>query len=454
MPVTFVAHQAPAVALKIWRPSWFDATALCVGTMAPDLLYAVSDAANTDPHQWLPALALGLPLTIIMGTLIRTIVVPEFAPMVPDVGRLRLRSFGVVSHRRPPSLQTLISALVGIATHLALDSFTHSRRLGPTMLGYEDVTVSIAGITRPLAGVFQWIGHIGGSIITVGLLALIARRRLLDRWYGAEAVQNARRTTLTGRHRAVIASGLAAGCLIGVQWGWHAERIEVIQRAAVGVFLGLATAAAALRARREIQARSSHHGQLSAGTVAAGSSAVVTVAALFTAARIFSSEGPSSFDEQAVGTIGVVLAAPVATGLAVFALVRRSPWALGTAVVPSLALLILGITAANVDSLQWNESREELLRAAQDDDVVCSAASPCRIGNYVFTNLEQRTDATLFWTDSHWDCYGGFAFVVPIDDFVFDAESLVASVTAGGNGSHFATASPWREGLVTLCITS
>ena len=41
MPLTFPAHQALVLPIKLRWPDRTDATALCVGAAAPDLLYAV-----------------------------------------------------------------------------------------------------------------------------------------------------------------------------------------------------------------------------------------------------------------------------------------------------------------------------------------------------------------------------------------------------------------------------
>ncbi|MGD9998128.1 MAG: DUF4184 family protein, partial [Ilumatobacteraceae bacterium] len=40
MPFTWFAHQVPAIGVKLARPAWVDATALCVGSMIPDVMYS------------------------------------------------------------------------------------------------------------------------------------------------------------------------------------------------------------------------------------------------------------------------------------------------------------------------------------------------------------------------------------------------------------------------------
>lgn len=52
MPMTVPTHPAAVVALKLWRPRWFDGVALVLGAAAPDLAYALDGSAP--PHRCRP----------------------------------------------------------------------------------------------------------------------------------------------------------------------------------------------------------------------------------------------------------------------------------------------------------------------------------------------------------------------------------------------------------------
>ena len=56
MPATFPAHPAAVLPLKLWRPAWFDGVALVVGSMAPDLAYALDGSRLERPFPGLPPL--------------------------------------------------------------------------------------------------------------------------------------------------------------------------------------------------------------------------------------------------------------------------------------------------------------------------------------------------------------------------------------------------------------
>ncbi|MGE3589468.1 MAG: DUF4184 family protein [Ilumatobacteraceae bacterium] len=246
MPFTWFAHQVPAIGVKLARPAWVDATALCVGSMIPDVMYSFNGYVGFDTHDWGPAMAYGIPLTLVVAVLIR-FAAPVVANQLPDLGDVRLRSFAVLSRRRPAWFVTVACAALGIATHIALDSFTHSGRAGTRLLGYANDTVDIAGLHRTVAGVLQWIGHTAGSLAGAALVVHIGRRQLLDQWYGPEAVDEARRWGPSPSQRIVFWTVVAGGGLAGLVWGWSGGYMEEIQRSAVGLFAAAVAVAAVTR---------------------------------------------------------------------------------------------------------------------------------------------------------------------------------------------------------------
>jgi hypothetical protein len=238
MPLTWFAHQLPVLGMKVARPRWFDATALCIGSMTPDLMYAFSRMADIDTHRWPAALRYGVPMATVMALLTRHVVAPMAAPQLPDLGVLRLRSYAVLARRRPHLAATIACALAGVASHVLIDSFTHDGRDGTRWLGYDDMTITAFGHTEPLSRLFQFIGHVGGTIGCILLLRMIGRRRLLDAWYGADAVGAARAWQPTRAERIWFWSCVAATGALGLVWGAMGGRMEVIQRPALAVFAG------------------------------------------------------------------------------------------------------------------------------------------------------------------------------------------------------------------------
>ncbi len=190
IPLTIPAHQAPVLPLKLWRPQWFDATALCIGSALPDLLYPF---AGDRGHSF-PALVVLVPLTVLTAAVLRWRAAPTVFAQFPDLYQLRLRSYSVISRRRPRLAISVVSALIGVLSHIVIDAFTHSSRWGSRWAGFDAVWMQLPmrgdlSIARTL----QYLGHTVGSVVGLLLFLYIGRNRLLEQWYGSEAVLAARR---------------------------------------------------------------------------------------------------------------------------------------------------------------------------------------------------------------------------------------------------------------------
>ena len=140
----------------------------------------------------------------------------------------------------------MFSAFLGIGSHIVLDWFTHPGRPGVRWLGYENVRVTAFGVTEPLAGVFQLIGHTFGSLVRVWLLWVIGTRRLLDEWYGADVVVDARRWVPDRAQRLVFWSCVALGLVAGAAWAWPGDLVERFHRTFLGLIAGAALGALAM----------------------------------------------------------------------------------------------------------------------------------------------------------------------------------------------------------------
>jgi hypothetical protein len=218
MPVTLFAHQVPAMGLKFSRPKWFDGTALCIGSMAPDLAYSVSRYLDVDTHGWDGLWRLDLPLAIVITLVIRWSTANVAAAHLPDLGGFRLWSWRVIHRRAPAWWVTLTSCALGAFSHVLMDAFTHPGRLMVRWLGYDDVVVHLWGRAEPLCTVFQVLGHTVGSLVGAWMLFAIGNRLLLERWYGPQAVAAARRFSLTTQGRVVFWLCVLAGLVVGFLW--------------------------------------------------------------------------------------------------------------------------------------------------------------------------------------------------------------------------------------------
>ncbi|MEE6259294.1 DUF4184 family protein [Plantactinospora sonchi] len=183
MPLTLPTHPVVAVALKRWRPRWFDGVALTVGAVVPDIAFVADGYGVTiHSHAWHAPLWWALPLTLVATRLIRW-AAPTIAAHLPDVGGLALRDYGTLGKVRHSWRVTTTSALVGAASHIGWDAFTH-----PTVDGGRVIFPFLRH--QVWSGVPWWellsaVSNIVGLVAGAAMVLHLGRSRLLRQWYGA-----------------------------------------------------------------------------------------------------------------------------------------------------------------------------------------------------------------------------------------------------------------------------
>lgn len=243
MPLTFPAHQAVVLPVKLRWPDRTDATAMCVGAAAPDLLYPVA-GIGTSGHSFTGVLLGAVPLTLVICWLLRWRCALGVFANLPDAGPFRLHSYRVIAQRRPGAAVTLLSAVIGALSHVVLDAFTHSGRWGADLLGLDGVLLTLP-VRGAMSGarVLQYLGHSLGSLIAIGLFLYIGRTRRLEQWYGPTAVASARCFTMTTASRVqfwVVLVGVAALVTAGLSAAGGSSTFSVVD----GVVFGALAAGA------------------------------------------------------------------------------------------------------------------------------------------------------------------------------------------------------------------
>jgi hypothetical protein len=183
MPFTFFAHQSFVMPLKAARPRWFDGTALCIGSMAPDLAYATYGTPLAfDSHKLLAQLTWSLPVALILTLIVRRVLAEPVGLVLP--GHLGVEVRALSRSRHPPWVMVW-SALVGALSHIFVDGFTHTGGWAATRIPWLQHTVSeLAGHTFTVAGVFQDVGHVVGTAAGIALLWYFVSRRRFSTWSG------------------------------------------------------------------------------------------------------------------------------------------------------------------------------------------------------------------------------------------------------------------------------
>ena len=218
VPLTFPAHQGVVLPLKIWKPRWFDGVALVVGSGSPDLFNALPVEIVHSHH--LEGIPVAVAFTIVYSILLRRFAVDGLFGALPDFGPLKAKSYRVLRHGRPRLLVTALSAFIGVASHLLVDSFTHTDRFGSNLLGINDILFEfpvLGGMSG--ARMLQYLGHTVGSLIGVLLFVLVVSKRHLGEWYGEDQLRAARNAPVRPGSRRRLYFIVGLGLAAGMAWG-------------------------------------------------------------------------------------------------------------------------------------------------------------------------------------------------------------------------------------------
>lgn len=177
MPFT-LAHPAAIIPLlpRRLRPL-IHPSSLILGTMAPDFMYFIQlKPASNLGHMPFGFFLINLPLIILLYALIKYAMAPPILALLPgqlsqSLQWLLAPSLPLINHRKPrlgqrwpPFMTFIVSALVGMQTHVIWDSFTH--QTGSMVLRFSLLQQEIWHIP-----VFKWLQH-GSSLLGFSLMLM------------------------------------------------------------------------------------------------------------------------------------------------------------------------------------------------------------------------------------------------------------------------------------------
>jgi len=201
MPFT-PAHAAAALPLRRAR---LILSALLVGTMAPDFEYFLRMAPGGGfGHTFAGSFLLSLPLALAVLWIFHALIKVPLVQLFPDAIRLRLGpQMGPFRFGGPGRFMLIVvSALVGIATHIAWDSFTH-RHTWP----YRHFHFLRQRLPVPVLGSVAVVKALQHVSTIAGLLLVAA---WVFRWYRTtEPRRTARGTPLAASRRWLVAGSIA-----------------------------------------------------------------------------------------------------------------------------------------------------------------------------------------------------------------------------------------------------
>lgn len=173
MPFT-PAHAAIVLPLTKVNKRYLSATGLIIGSLAPDFEYFFQMKVNSvHSHTAWGVVYFDLPVTVVLAFVFHTIVKHNLIRNLPGFLQVRyqaLLQFDFVRYFREHPVVFLASGLLGAASHVLWDDFTHAsgyfvRNVFPELL---HSTVFVKATPYPLFYVLQHLGTLFGlAVITL-----------------------------------------------------------------------------------------------------------------------------------------------------------------------------------------------------------------------------------------------------------------------------------------------
>jgi hypothetical protein len=169
VPVTF-AHPVVVLPLRRWLPF----AAMAMGAMAPDFLYflPLDNSVNYKyGHEWPGVVTFSVPAAIVMWLLWKLVLRDGVVALLPnsEQQKLMLDDSSFAWNSIKSWLVIVIATVIGVLSHVALDSFSHKEGWGVEHVSFL-TTVPVEIANRELA-VYKLVQYFG-SIIGMGILLI------------------------------------------------------------------------------------------------------------------------------------------------------------------------------------------------------------------------------------------------------------------------------------------
>lgn len=187
MPFT-AAH--PAIIIPLLRRRWLSATALVMGSMAPDFEYFFRLKTQSQISHTLPGLLVfNLPVALLLCLLFHTVVRDQAIRYLPPYFKNRALAVTYpdnwLQHLRNNWLVISFSALIGAFSHLFWDSFTHRWAFFVELIPLLRTSVELPLLGQEMA-LHRVVQHVSTA---VGLALILWYIHLLPAVQGQQAEQ-------------------------------------------------------------------------------------------------------------------------------------------------------------------------------------------------------------------------------------------------------------------------
>jgi hypothetical protein len=215
VPYAF-AHPAAVIPVHRLMGRYAVASALVVGSLVPDLWYALPGFDRPHTHRALSLLWFCLPVGLLVYVAFHRLLKQPLAALFPEPVQARLQPFLSPGLPRRSWSAVIASLLAGSATHLVWDAFTHEGILSRTFPVFNAVALTLG--TAELR-VLQILQH-GSTLAGAGFVA----------WWCARWLRNAPRAKLEGSWqlsrltRSTLVAAIAGTALMAFYLSWTGAR--------------------------------------------------------------------------------------------------------------------------------------------------------------------------------------------------------------------------------------
>lgn len=168
MPFTF-SHPAIILPLKYLPKNWFSLTGLVVGSVTPDFEYFIRMKVQSNySHTLYGIFWFDLPLAILLSFLFHNTVRNALFFNSPDVIKSRIlifTSFNWNNYFKENWIVVVISLLIGIASHLLWDGFSHNQGYFVEHISTLKNSINLLGNEIPIWKITQHLSTLIGAIV-------------------------------------------------------------------------------------------------------------------------------------------------------------------------------------------------------------------------------------------------------------------------------------------------
>ena len=167
MPFTF-SHPAAVLPLNYLPKRWFSLTGLVVGSMVPDFEYFIRmRVLSIYSHTWMGLFWFDLPLGLLLMYVYNKIIKDNLIDHLPIFLNRRFSAFRNSKSSQRNLLIIIISVLIGAASHLIWDSFTHPMGYFVLHTRHLKHHVALFHHTFLFYNILQHLCSIAGALIIV-----------------------------------------------------------------------------------------------------------------------------------------------------------------------------------------------------------------------------------------------------------------------------------------------